>query len=46
MKAMTLETPQAKILVVDDKPENLHLLDDALGNARLERLSSLSTAKS
>jgi len=29
---MTLETPQAKILVVDDKPENLHLLDDALGN--------------
>ena len=32
MKAMTLETPQAKILVVDDKPENLHLLDDALGN--------------
>ena len=26
-----LETPQAKILVVDDKPENLRLLDDALG---------------
>ena len=32
MKALTLETPQAKILVVDDKPENLRLLADALGN--------------
>ncbi|MEL6439359.1 MAG: EAL domain-containing protein [Cyanobacteria bacterium J06621_8] len=29
-------TPQAKILVVDDQPENLHLLADALGNQGYE----------
>ena len=35
MKSLTLKT-QAKILVVDDKPENLHLLADALGNQGYE----------
>ncbi|MEM7760487.1 MAG: EAL domain-containing protein [Cyanobacteria bacterium P01_A01_bin.40] len=36
MKVIPLEMPQAKILVVDDKPENLHLLADALGNQGYE----------
>ena len=36
MKAIPVETLKAKILVVDDKPENLHLLADALGNQGYE----------
>lgn len=36
MKALPVETLKAKILVVDDKPENLHLLADALGNQGYE----------
>lgn len=36
MKAFPSLTPKAKILVVDDKPENLRLLDDALGNQGYE----------
>ncbi|MEM9508764.1 MAG: EAL domain-containing protein [Cyanobacteria bacterium P01_E01_bin.35] len=36
MKVIPLEMSQAKILVVDDKPENLHLLADALGNQGYE----------
>lgn len=32
MKALPVETLKAKILVVDDQPENLRLLADALGN--------------
>lgn len=36
MKALPVETLKAKILVVDDQPENLHLLADALGNQGYE----------
>ncbi|MEM7592154.1 MAG: diguanylate cyclase, partial [Cyanobacteria bacterium P01_A01_bin.83] len=36
MKVIPSQTVKAKILVVDDKPENLHLLADALGKQGYE----------
>lgn len=36
MKAFSWEQTKAKILVVDDTPENLHLLSDALGDRGYE----------
>lgn len=36
MEILASNSPKAKILVVDDQPENLHLLSDALGSQEYE----------